>query len=202
MLKRVIITGILVLACCLVAVAVSAEGLDAACRQAQLAVQSQVGDVTSYANHGQLMKAVAAAANVFLESGEIDAECHSCIVSQYARRIPVADMEACGPDSPNPECQGSECGNLLPCNEPNSCPTPLCFTTAEGGGLCAEGSTACAGLLPCQGTGDCPPGSICVVRSCCGDPVCVPPEAFCLPGGPLRTTAVPAGTRTLGDPGN
>jgi hypothetical protein len=163
-----------------------AAGLDEACRAAQLSVQSQVGDVTSYANHGMLMKAVAHAANVFLDSGEIDDECHSCIVSQYARRVAVADQTPCGPDAPsapNPECSGADCSTFLPCNIPNSCSSPVCVTTADGLGACIEGDTGCSGLSLCPGgTGDCPAGYICAVNTCCGDPVCIPPSAFCEAG--------------------
>jgi hypothetical protein len=160
-----------------------AAGLDDACGDAQLSVQAQVGDVDSYSNHGQLMKAVAEAANVFLNSGEIDAECHSCIVSQYARRVAVADQTSCGPEAPNPECTGADCSTFLPCNEPNSCSDPVCVTTADGLGACVEGATGCAGLSLCPGgAADCPAGYICAVNTCCVDPVCVPPSAFCEAG--------------------
>lgn len=197
------ITGLMVFGCCLIAITANAQGLDAACRQAQLAVQAQVGDFDPavYKNHGAWVSAAAAAANVFLYSGQIDEECHSCIVSQFARRIPIADQTPCGSDSPNPECEGADCATFLPCNLPNSCTSPVCATTAEGGGLCVEGTTPCAGLVLCPGgTSDCPAGSICLVNTCCGDPVCVPPDTFCEPGDGFRTSSsrTPApGERTI-----
>lgn len=90
----------------------------------------------------------------------------------------------CGGGGPDPECQGASCGNFTACNLPNNCLDPVCVTTYEGGGLCVEGATPCGGLLDCpNGTGDCPPGYICAVETCCGRPVCLPPEAFCPEGG-------------------
>ncbi|MEW5875806.1 MAG: hypothetical protein AB1752_11585 [Candidatus Zixiibacteriota bacterium] len=93
---------------------------------------------------------------------------------------------------PNPECSGSVCGSYLPCNEPNDCSDPVCATTSAGGGVCVEGSTPCASLFPCV-DGNCPPGYICIVNSCCVDPVCVPESAFCeqLPPGSQRTPQPP-----------
>ena len=183
---------------------VMAGGLDAACRTAQLSVQATVGDENPaiYKNHGAYVSAAAAAANVFLFAGEIDSVCHSCIVSQFARRIPIAEQEPCGPESPNPECQGAECGSFQPCNLPNTCIDPVCVTTAEGGGLCVEGQTPCAGLIRCpNGTGDCPPGSICAVRTCCGDPVCIPDSAFCRPGaGAASVPSQPVEGATIAHP--
>jgi len=172
-----------------------AGGLDYACRKAQLSVQATVGneDPAIYKNHGAYVSAAAAAANVFLYSGEIDLECHSCIVSQFARRIPIAQQTPCGPDAPNPECTGATCTTFLPCNAPNSCSSPVCVTTSDGLGACVEGATPCAGLTLCpNGAGDCPPGYICALQTCCGDPVCVGPDAFCRPGTapltPLQAT--------------
>jgi hypothetical protein len=59
-----------------------------------------VGDETNppYRNHGQYVKAAAHAANPALEAGEITEACHSCIVSQFARSIPIVNQENCGPD--------------------------------------------------------------------------------------------------------
>ena len=111
----------------------------------------------------------------------------------------------CG--SPNPECAGANCATFVPCNEPNDCSAPVCATLYEGGGLCLEGTTPCAGLIPCpSGTGDCPPGYVCAIESCCGEPVCVPPEAFCEELPPGREAppheAPPTGIQTIGGHGN
>jgi len=206
--KRIFITGLIALGCCLLGVTASAAGLDAACREAQLAVQAAVGDENPaiYKNHGAYVAAATAAANPFLESGQIDAECHSCIINQFARRIPIAQQTPCGPDSPNPECQGASCGTFQACNLPNSCTDPVCATTSEGGGLCVEGTTGCSGLTLCPGgTSDCPAGSICVVNTCCVDPVCIPPDAFCQASdgaAPARQATPAPGTRTISSQGN
>jgi hypothetical protein len=51
--------------------------------------------------------------------------------------------------------------------------------------VCFPGSTLCATLVACSGPGqnECPAGSICVVQSCCGYPICVTPDliAACPP---------------------
>jgi len=69
------------------------------CAQAQVAVQTLVGNETKppYKNHGQYVSAAAHAANTPLEIGQITEACHSCIVSQFARSIPIAGQTACGP---------------------------------------------------------------------------------------------------------
>ena len=71
-----------------------------ACREVQLAVQGEVGNETNppYKNHGQYVRAATNAANPALQAGEITEACHSCIVSQFARSIPIGDQESCGPD--------------------------------------------------------------------------------------------------------
>ena len=85
----------------------------------------------------------------------------------------------CDCANPSPECEGATCTTFIPCNEPNDCVDPVCVTTAEGGGACLEGATPCAGLPDCNATSDCPEGWICAVETCCGRPVCVPPDAYC-----------------------
>lgn len=88
----------------------------------------------------------------------------------------------CEDDSnPDPECDGQTCLTFTTCNEGGSCNlSGVCGSIAEGGGLCTDGSTVCAGLVLCPGgTSDCPASSICMVDSCCGDPVCVPSSQFC-----------------------
>jgi hypothetical protein len=89
------------------------------------------------------------------------------------------DTSGCG--NPNPECIGATCSTFIPCASSGSCQAPVCATTAGGGGVCVEGETPCAGLLPCTTSADCPNAGICAVGSCCGQPVCVPRSAFCLP---------------------
>jgi hypothetical protein len=75
--------------------------------------------------------------------------------------------------NPNPGCIGATCETFIPCADNPDC---ICTTTATGGGFCVPGSTQCASLVPCAADLSCPAGSICVVNSCCGEPVCVPFE--------------------------
>jgi hypothetical protein len=67
------------------------------CAQLQEMVQAAVGDEdpAMYKNHGKYVSTVAKMVDPYLESGEIDSVCASCIVSQFARRIPIAEQEAC-----------------------------------------------------------------------------------------------------------
>lgn len=86
--------------CLCFAVSALAQGPGtSACREAQLAAQQAAGDYdpSVYRNYGEWVKTAAAAANPYLYSGQIDAECHSCIVNQFARHIPIAEQEPCGP---------------------------------------------------------------------------------------------------------
>ena len=65
------------------------------CGMAQLIVQEAVASGGPYKNHGQMVKTAAHAANPYLYEGAISEECHSCIVSQFARRIPIEQQEVC-----------------------------------------------------------------------------------------------------------
>jgi len=67
------------------------------CGELQLMVQTEVGneDPAVYRNHGKYVSTVAKMVDPYLESGEIDSVCASCIVSQFARRIPVEEQELC-----------------------------------------------------------------------------------------------------------
>lgn len=175
------------------------------CRALQILVQDSVGDEDPavYRNHGAYVSTAAKMVSPYLESGMISEECASCIINQFARRIPIAEQENCGEISPNPECEAAACGTFVPCNEPTSCPSPVCAAVAEGGGVCVEGSTSCGGLQACPGgTADCTEeGALCVVDTCCGGPVCVPPSTFCEQDGAPGGTApvVPSEGPTLGD---
>jgi len=92
-------------------------------------------------------------------------------------------------ESPSPECEGASCNNFLPCNEPNDCTQPVCVTTAESGGVCVEGRTPCLGLLDCETSADCPGAQpYCAVQTCCGRPVCLNENHFCLTNQGLTTS--------------
>ena len=61
------------------------------CTGAQLAVIGAVADESTFQNHGQYVKAATHA----LEPFAVSAECHSCIINQFARSVPQAEMVTC-----------------------------------------------------------------------------------------------------------
>jgi hypothetical protein len=61
------------------------------CEEAQVATQDAVESGGPYRNHGKLVKTAAHEANQF----DITEECHNCIVSQFARGIPIEEQEVC-----------------------------------------------------------------------------------------------------------
>jgi len=69
------------------------------CRLLQLAVQGAVGDEDPvvYRNHGAWLSAVSNIVRPEKDSGAITPECASCIVHQFARRVPIAGQTPCGP---------------------------------------------------------------------------------------------------------
>jgi hypothetical protein len=81
-------------------------------------------------------------------------------------------VEICA--SANTGCLGATCDTYIGCDNNADC---FCGTLAEGGTLC-QTSISCEGLTPCP-TGACPDGSVCLIGSCCGDPVCVPLSVAC-----------------------
>ena len=72
---------------------------------------------------------------------------------------------------------------LFDCNPQGGCVLPVCASIIEGGGLCVEGATPCAGLATCSSNSDCP-SDRCLIDTCCGVPVCVPTASFCDDLGP------------------
>jgi hypothetical protein len=76
---------------------VTCGGPGGACEEAQIAVQDEVGNEDgNYRNHGKYVRAAAHEANQF----DITEECHSCIVSQFARNIPIGEQEVCTDSGP------------------------------------------------------------------------------------------------------
>ena len=92
--------------------------------------------------------------------------------------------------STSDECAGSVCGAYLPCDG-SGCPSGngICATTSDdgvtqSGGLCIAGFTSCN--QPTCSDGQCPLGSICLIDTCCGGPICAPPSSFCENTSQLR----------------
>lgn len=109
-------------------------------------------------------------------------------------------MAAGSANNPNPECRGANCATFTP-----GCSTAsadcICTSTASGGGFCVPGSTSCgAGSGACSPTNTCPDGEICLVDTCCGNPVCIPIAAG-LACPPAPAGAAAAGTRESTGPG-
>ena len=70
------------------------------CRSVQLAAQAAVASGGPYRNHGQLVRTAAHVVDAAVTAGAITEECASCIVSQFARRIPIEDQTPCGEEAP------------------------------------------------------------------------------------------------------
>ena len=81
-----------------------------ACGETQLAAQSAVSSGGPYKNHGKLVSTAAHVVSPAEKSGQITAECSSCIINQFARKIPIADQETCGPD--RVPCRGARDGKM------------------------------------------------------------------------------------------
>jgi len=97
MSKRNLIAFVMVLCLCCAIISQLPAQDPITCGQLQDMVQAAVGneDPLVYRNHGQYVSTVAKMVDPYLESGEIDSVCASCIVSQFARRIPVEEQEPC-----------------------------------------------------------------------------------------------------------
>lgn len=136
----------------------------AECGTAQQACQDAVDVLDPDSKKGAIVSACAQAANPFLDSGRINEECHSCIVSEKASKNkegtncgPASCEGSCGEQSPE-GCSCDEdcfeldnccddvcefCSDLNGCN--NSC-NGSCFDQAPGGCFCDE---------QCDEFGDC-----------------------------------------------
>jgi hypothetical protein len=69
------------------------------CLRVQQAAQAAVLAGLPYSNHGQLVSTAAHVVSDAEDAGTIDAECASCIVNQFARRIPIEDQTPCGEET-------------------------------------------------------------------------------------------------------
>lgn len=70
-----------------------------------------------------------------------------------------------------PGCEAATCNTFVTCSSSNT--DCICLSTPQGG-FCMPGSTTCSSLSNCGANLECPPGFVCAVDTCCGDPVCVP----------------------------
>lgn len=66
------------------------------CRRVQLEAQAAVQAGAPYRNHGQMVSTAARIVGRAVDAGRIDEDCASCIVSQFARNVPIAEQEPCG----------------------------------------------------------------------------------------------------------
>jgi len=69
------------------------------CLRVQAAAQQAVLDGMPYGNHGELVRTAAHVVSAAEAAGTIDSGCAGCIVSQFARRIPIEDQTPCGEES-------------------------------------------------------------------------------------------------------
>lgn len=107
-----------------------------------------------------------------------DGECGCyCPVDEIVCEVGTLNPDTCECEAgPDPECAGAVCGDFATCNDTEGC---VCFTTSEGGGFCAVG-VSCSLLTGCpNGQSDCGEDELCLVDTCCVDPVCKPLSYGC-----------------------
>jgi hypothetical protein len=189
----------------------------AKCRTAQLAAQDAVKNGGPYKNAGQKVKTASHAANPYLYSGDITEECHSCIVSQFARKIPIDKQQSCGSDfqaccHPYEWCAdagaesciawgGTPMGNGTNCAT-TTCPTQACCIVDYLFGVTCEDHAT----MSCEIRGGVPKGegtdcatTTCQLQACCYDTgeFCYDwsADVSCPEGG----TPMGGGSKCLGD---
>ena len=67
-----------------------------ACGLVQASAQSAVDFGGPYRNHGRMVRTAARTVSEYVAAGIITDECSSCIVRQFAKRIPAEEQESCG----------------------------------------------------------------------------------------------------------
>jgi YbbR domain-containing protein len=97
MSKRILIMCLVVACFCFVMITQALTQEPITCRELQVMVQGTVGneDPAVYKNHGAYVSTVANLVDPYLESAQIDSVCASCIVNQFARRIPIEEQVPC-----------------------------------------------------------------------------------------------------------
>ena len=132
--------------------------------------------------------------------------CRYTAIDSSGRAGPTigTDTEVVDAGSVREECLGQTCETFVPCEDDQGCGDPVCAQTTEGFGRCVEGSTNCDIVGDCETSADCPNGGLCVIETCCGRPVCAPPEVFCNRGGAassrsgVASAAIGSGGPTIG----
>ena len=66
------------------------------CRAVQKSIQIAFADRSGDSNHGQYISAIARSASVAQNANIITDACSSCIVDQFARKIPIVQQQTCG----------------------------------------------------------------------------------------------------------
>jgi len=66
------------------------------CGMAQEAAQDAVASGGPYKTFGQMVRTVVQTATPYFHEDDITVECHGCIVSQFAKNIPIAEQKPCG----------------------------------------------------------------------------------------------------------
>ena len=61
-------------------------------------VEAQEAEIDGmpHKNHGKMVSTAAKLVSIYEEEEEITDECASCIINQFARRIPILEQETCG----------------------------------------------------------------------------------------------------------
>jgi len=97
MRKRIIIMCLITACFCYGMLTQAVTQEPTTCGELQAMVQETVGneDPAVYRNHGAYVSTVANLVDPYLESGQIDSVCASCIVNQFARRIPIEEQVPC-----------------------------------------------------------------------------------------------------------
>ena len=148
------------------------------CQNVQLEAQEAVLNGMPYRNHGQMVSTAAKVVSEYVCVEEaISYECASCIMNQFARKIPIDDQESCVPLLPvcdNPwDCRDGSGDSQGTCN-PDFIGQCYCFATDSQmtSGACVD-NYYCSGAEDCS-ENPCPDGKTCYYNTCCGPATCGP----------------------------
>ena len=104
------------------------------CGAVQVEAQEAVEAGAPYWNHGQMVSTAAHVVSEAEESGEITEACASCIMNQFARRIPIEEQESCGPEP------GDSCGSGMVMDCVLTCVDEAIALSWIGDGYCDDGT--------------------------------------------------------------